>query len=107
MDGFDLNGLMGMMGGLQQQLDDMQTKAAALRVDGTAGGGLVKVTVTGDQQVVAVVIAPEAMEDRELLEDMVRAAMDAALANAKTTMADILSDASGGLPLPPGLIPGL
>lgn len=105
--GFDLGSLMGMMGGLQQRMQDMKDKAAATEVEGAAAGGMVKITMTCDQQVTGVHIAPEALEDRELLEDLVRAAMDEALRRTKEEMAALMSQATGGLPIPPGLIPGM
>ncbi len=105
--GFDLGGLMGMMGGLQQRIQDMKDKAASTVVEGSAAGGIVKVEMTCDHQIVSVHIAPEALEDRELLEDLVRAAMDEALRQVKETMASLMSEATGGLPIPPGLIPGM
>lgn len=106
MDGFDLNGLMGMMGGLHKQMTEMQRAAAETIVEGSAGGGLVKIQVTGDQNVVSVKIAPEAMEDRELLEDLLRAAMDDALTRSKEAMSGSLKQMAGGLPIPPGFLPG-
>ncbi|MBN2798612.1 MAG: YbaB/EbfC family nucleoid-associated protein [Deltaproteobacteria bacterium] len=106
MDGFDMNGLMGMMGGLQQRMADLQRAAAETVVEGSAAGGLVKIQVTGDQQVVSVRIDQDALEDRELLEDLVRAAMDEALRRSKEVMAQSLREATGGLPIPPGMIPG-
>ena len=107
MDGFDLGGMMGMLGGLQQKVQDLQAKAALTRVEGIAGGGLVRVVATGDQSILEVHIKPEAAEDTEMLEDLVRAATNEALRKAKQTMMEAMKEATGGLPIPPGLIPGL
>lgn len=102
MNPFDLNGLSGMMGGFQKQMEQIK---GSIRAQGTAGGGLVQVTVTGDLQVAQVVIAPGAMGDRELLEDLVRAATNDAMAAAQREIAVHLQRMMGGMSLPPGLLP--
>lgn len=107
MDGFDLGGMMNMLGGLQQRMADLQAEAARTEVEGVAGGGLVKVVATGDQKIVSVTISPDAMDDAELLEDLVRAATNEALRLGREKMADAMKQITGGLPIPPGLIPGM
>ena len=76
-----------------------------LRGEGVAGGGMVKVLVSGDNEVLSVSIAPEAMDDREMLEDLVRAATTEAFRSIKTQIADKLREMTGGLPIPPGMLP--
>jgi len=83
----------------------MKAKQAALRCEGSAGDGLVKITLTGDFQVDGVTIAPSAMDDRELLEDLVRAALSEALRNVQGELAKGMQEVTGGLPIPPGLLP--
>ncbi|MCB9682432.1 MAG: YbaB/EbfC family nucleoid-associated protein [Alphaproteobacteria bacterium] len=107
MSDFDLGGLAGMLGGFQQNLQRLQAEANATQVTGEAAGGLVKVTATGGQEIVAVAIAPDAMDDRELLEDLVRAAVNDALTKAQEASAAKLRALTAGLPIPPGLIPGM
>ena len=104
---FDLGNLGNLMGGLQQQVEKMKEKARNTRVEGVAGGGLVRVIASGDNQIVSITIAQEAYEDRELLEDLVRAATNEALRKVKDSLAKDLSGLAGGLPIPPGIIPGL
>jgi hypothetical protein len=104
---FDFGNLGNLMGGLQQQVEKMKENARNTRVEGTAGGGLVRVVASGDNQIVSITIAQEAYEDRELLEDLVRAATNEALRKVKDVVAKELSSLAGGLPIPPGLIPGL
>ncbi|MCA9568740.1 MAG: YbaB/EbfC family nucleoid-associated protein [Myxococcales bacterium] len=104
MDQFDFGNLAGLLGGFQQKMADMQARQKALRCEGTAGGGLVKVVVTGDFLVESVSIAQEASEDRELLEDLVRAATNEALRQARDSMKDGMQAMTGGLPIPPGLL---
>ena len=79
MDQFDFGNLGGLLGGFQSKIAEMQAKQKALRVTGTAGGGLVTVVATGEFEIVSVTITEEAYQDRELLEDLVRAATDEAL----------------------------
>ena len=66
----------------------------------------VKITATGDNQIVAVHIDQAVMDDRELLEDLVRAATNEALRRAQEASAAKLNELAGSLPLPPGILPG-
>ena len=104
MSQFDLGGLGAMFGGFQQKMAEMQAKQKALRVEGTAGGGLVKVVCTGDFEVESVTISEAAYQDRELLEDLVRAATSEALRKVRDSMKASMQDLTGGLPIPPGLL---
>ncbi len=101
----DLSNLGALLGGFQQKMQQMREKAAAARCTGEAGGGLVKITLTGSYEVVSVSIAEGAFEDRELCEDLVRAALAEALREVREETERNLRDLSGGLPLPPGLLP--
>lgn len=101
---FDLNNLQGMMAGLQQRMLQAKTDAEATQVTGQAGGGMIKVVATGGQQIVSVSIDPGAMDDREMLEDLIHAATNDALRQAKEVVAAKMKDATGGMPLPPGLM---
>lgn len=100
---FDLNALGPLMAGFQQNIMRIKAEAETTHVEGQAGGGAVRVTVTGAQEMVAVRISPAAFEDREMLEDLVVAATNDALRKAKEMMAQKMSALTGGLPLPPGL----
>ena len=106
-DPSQLGGLGGLMAGFQKKMEHMKQKAAETEVVGEAAGGLVKVTVTCDYKVQKVEIAEDAMEDREMLEDLVRAATGEALRQAREETAKGLRELTGGLPLPPGLLGGL
>lgn len=105
MSGFDLNNLGGLFAGFQKQMAEMKERLAQTRCAGEAGGGIVRIVLTGDSQVDSVTIAPEAMNDRELLEDLVRAAMAEALRNVRSEMEANVRQLTGGLPLPPGMLP--
>lgn len=95
-----------------KQLQQMQTRMAKLQeeldeatVTGTAGGGAVTVTASGQQRVISVAIEPEALEEgAELLGDMVTAAVNAALDESRQLQARQMSELTAGLGLPPGLI---
>ncbi len=102
---FDMNNLGAMLGGLQQRVAEMKARQAQLRCEGTAGDGMVKIVLTGDYQVDTVSIDPGAMDDRELLEDLTRAAMQEALRSVQAELAKGMQDLTGGLPIPPGLLP--
>lgn len=105
MSGFDFSNMGGLMQMAQQRMQQLKDNAEKLRCEGSAGGGLVKVTVTGDYQVLAVNIDPKAMDDRELLEDLVRAATADALQSVRLELAAQVKQMTGGLPIPPGLMP--
>jgi DNA-binding YbaB/EbfC family protein len=99
-----------MMGGpnakllrqMQAQLAKIQEELAEETVEATAGGGAVKVVMTGQQRVRAVQLDPAALdpEDVELLQDMIVAAMNEALAKSQELAARRLSALTGGLKLP-------
>ena len=105
MDPFDLGNIGALLGGFQQKVAEMKTKAANSRQTGEAAGGLVKITLTGDYAVDKVEIAAGAMDDRELLEDLVRAAMGEALRKVKEDVEKNMKELTGGLPIPPGMLP--
>jgi DNA-binding YbaB/EbfC family protein len=105
MSGFDLGGLTDMLGGFQAKLEQLKSEAAALEATAQAGGGAVKVTATGNSQISAIAISDAAFEDREMLEDLLRAATNEALRKAQEASAAKLAELTAGLPLPPGMLP--
>ena len=82
------------------QLQKIQEELEALTVEGTAGGGAVKVMMTGKQIVESVTIEPEAAEEVELLQDMVLAAINDASAKAQELAAEKMSVVTGGMNIP-------
>jgi DNA-binding YbaB/EbfC family protein len=104
--GFDLGELLKQAQAMQEQVMAAQATAAEQVVEGSAGGGLVKVEVTGGMDFRSIHIDPSAVDpsDVELLEDLVLAAIHDAVARAN----EISQQAFGGLGLPgiPGM-PGL
>ena len=104
---FDLGGmggLGGLLGGFQQKMADMKERASSTEVEGVAGNGLVKVRMTCDFNPTSVSIDPAAMADREMLEDLIRAAMGEASRKAQDEVKRGIADLAGGLPIPPGLL---
>lgn len=93
-------GMMGQLQKLQEQLQIAQEQLAEETVTASAGGGVVKVTVTGDQRCTAVEIDPELLEDvdAEMLQDLILAAVNSALDQSRDLAAERLGPLAGGLP---------
>jgi DNA-binding YbaB/EbfC family protein len=99
----NLAGLMQQAQKMQQEMQKAQEELAKLTVTGEAAGGLVKVTMTGKHAVRRVEIDPSLLSDREMLEDVVTAAVNDAVNRVAATMQDRMSEMTAGMPLPPGL----
>jgi nucleoid-associated protein EbfC len=86
----------------QQMQAKMQEAQQKLRAEGTAGGEMVKVTLNGAKELVAIAVAREAMdpEDPSMLEDLILAAFKDAAAKADEAMAKVTGGMGGGLNLP-------
>jgi hypothetical protein len=82
------------------QLQRIQDELEGLKVDGSAGGGVVKVTMSGKQVVESVTIDPEALEDVELLQDLVVAAVNDAFTKTQELAAQKMAVITGGLKIP-------
>jgi DNA-binding YbaB/EbfC family protein len=100
--------IMGMM----KKVQEMQSKMAALQaeldtveVEGGAGGGMVRVTMTAKGAVKSITIDDSLMkpDEKEILEDLVVAAMNDARGKAEHTMQDRMGELTAGLPIPPGM----
>jgi len=105
-----LYGLMGNMPKIREEMEKLQVKLGQLVSEGDAGAGMVKVKVNGHLEVLAVQIGEEALKlnDREMLEDLLRAATNQALQKARQAVAEETSKMAGSLGLPPGMgLPGL
>jgi nucleoid-associated protein EbfC len=87
---------------MQGKMGEIQENLGHLRETGTAGGGMVRVDVSGLQQVVGCTIDEKLIEagDREMLEDLIVAATNQALEKAKALAADQLREAAGGFDVP-------
>ena len=82
------------------QLQKIQEELEGLTVEGSAGGGAVKVVMTGKQIVESVTIEPEAAEEVEMLQDMVLAAVNDASSKAQELAAQKMSVVTGGMNIP-------
>ena len=82
------------------QLQKIQEELESLTVEGSAGGGAVKVVMTGKQIVESVTIEPEAAEEIDLLQDMVLAAVNDASTKAQELAAQKMSVVTGGMSIP-------
>jgi nucleoid-associated protein EbfC len=93
-------GMMQQLQRLQQQMAEAQERLAVETVSATAGGGAIKVTMTGDQKCQAVEIAPELIKDAdaEMLQDMVLTAVNLALDKSRELQEQVMGPLAGGLP---------
>jgi len=88
---------------MQDNLKRVQDELAVLEVTGQAGGGMVTITITGKMDARRVHIAPSVLGDAEMLEDLVTAALNDAVAKANDESAKRMSAATAGMPLPAGM----
>ncbi len=101
----DFLGLMKQAAQLQSKMQEMQAELDTMMVDGTAGGGMVSVTLNAKGDLKGVRIDPSLIkpEDKEIIEDLIVAAHADARRKAETVMQDKMKGLTGGLPLPPGM----
>ncbi|HLK71045.1 MAG TPA: YbaB/EbfC family nucleoid-associated protein [Steroidobacteraceae bacterium] len=89
---------------LQANLQKAQAEIATLEVTGESGGGMIKVTMTGRHEVKRVQIEPSIIsEDREMLEDLIAAAVNDAVHRVESATQAKMSSVMGGMSLPPGM----
>ena len=102
--GFDLNALMKQAQQMQADMAEAQEKLKDETVDASAGGGMVKVKMSGDLRLLEIAIDPEAIdpEDPELLQDMVMAAVNEGIRAAQELAETRLGGIVGGLGGPGG-----
>jgi len=102
-------GLAGLMKQAQQMQENMrkaQEQLATIEVEGQSGAGLVKVTMTCKHDVRRISIDPSLLaDDKDMLEDLVAAAMNDAVRRVEATVAEKMSGFTAGLNLPPGMKP--
>ncbi len=95
--------MQNMMKQAQQMQQKMQEQIAQIRVEASAGGGMVSVKMDGQKNVLAVKIDPEVAGDVEMLQDMVLAAVNEAAKKVDEESQAKMGGMLGGLGLPPGL----
>lgn len=102
MSDFDLSQLMQQAQQMREQMEYLQKGLAEQTVEGSAGGGMVKIKMSGTQEVLACEIDKTVLgEDKDLLQDMVVAATNDALTKSKALAQERL-----GSMMPPGMFPG-
>lgn len=101
----DLMGLMKQAKEMQERMQRLQEELGAIEVTGTAGGGLVSVTLTGKGDMKGVKIDPSLLkpEEAEIVEDLIVAASSDAKGKVEAKLQEKMSEVTGGLPLPPGM----
>ncbi|MBN2184048.1 MAG: YbaB/EbfC family nucleoid-associated protein [Candidatus Krumholzibacteriota bacterium] len=98
----DIGKLLKQAQQVQAKMAEMQAKLAEKTVESSAGGGMVKVTMNGQHEIVTVRIDPEVVDssDIEMLEDLIIAAVNEAKSQVDDMIAKDMSSLTGGMPLP-------
>jgi DNA-binding YbaB/EbfC family protein len=101
----DLMGIMKQAQAMQQKMQDVQAELDTIQIEGSSGGGVVKVTMTAKGEIRAVSIDPSLLnaDEKEIVEDLIVAAANDARVKAERTMQERMAEVTKGLPLPPGL----
>lgn len=98
-----LNDLMKQAQEMQEKMQQAQEEMANKEVEGVSGAGMVKITMTGRHDVRKVSIDDSLLsEDKEILEDLIAAAVNDAVRKIEETNKDALSAMTGGMQMPPG-----
>src|SRR5437899_11230488 len=105
----EIASLLKNAGKIREEMQKLQQRLGQLTAEGDAGGGMVKVTVNGNLEVVGCKISDECLKlnDREMLEDLIRAAANQALQRGRQLAAEETGKMATGLGLPAGMnLPG-
>jgi nucleoid-associated protein EbfC len=100
----NLADIMKQAGQMQARMAEMQARLEATIIEGQSGGGMVKVKMTGKSVVTGLDIDPSLLkaDEKEILEDLIIAALADAKNKAENIMAAEMKTVTGGMPLPPG-----
>jgi nucleoid-associated protein EbfC len=101
--GLNPNQMLKQLQKVQRQMEETQERLAEEVVEGTAGGGVVVAKVRGDATVESITIDPDALDDAEMLGDLITAAVNEGLRNARELAAERLGSLTQGMGLPPGM----
>jgi DNA-binding YbaB/EbfC family protein len=100
----NIGNMMKQAQALQENMQKAQAEIAQMQITGESGGGMVKVTISGKHEVSRVQIEPAVIsEDREMLEDLIAAAMNDAVHRLEAASQAKIASLMGGLQLPPGM----
>jgi hypothetical protein len=98
-----LGGLMKQAQQMQENMKKVQEQLATMEVEGQAGAGMVKVMMTCRHDVKRVTVDPSLLnDDKEMLEDLIAAAVNDAVRRVETMVQEKMSAVTAGMPLPPG-----
>jgi DNA-binding YbaB/EbfC family protein len=103
-------GLFRQLPKIKEEMDRLQQRLAQVTAEGDAGGGMVKVKVSGRMEVLSCSLSDEALRlnDREMLEDLIRAAVNQAIERVRKQVAEETAKMATGIGLPAGFnLPGL
>ena len=106
----EVNALQQMLSRLRQVQEDLQRQVNTVAIEASAGGGMVTVKMNGQKQILEVRIEPEvfASKDQEMLQDLIRAAVNEASRRVDDELANQMKSLAGNMPGMAGLkIPGL
>lgn len=98
-----LGNLMKQAQEMQENMQKAQEEIAKMEVSGEAGGGMVKVIMTGKHELVKVELDDSLMDDREMLEDLVAAAVNSASRMVEEKSQEKMGSLTAGVNLPPGM----
>jgi DNA-binding YbaB/EbfC family protein len=99
-----IGGMLKQAQKMQEELKNAQERMAKEELTGESGGGMVRITMTGRHEVKRVEIDPSLLgDDKEMLEDLVAAAINDAVRRVGEKMQSQMADITAGLPLPPGM----
>ena len=98
-----LGGLMKQAQMMQESMKKAQEQLATIEVEGQSGGGMVKVVMTCRNDVKRVSIDSSVMDDKEMLEDLLAAAVNDAVRKAEATAQEKMGGLTAGMQLPPGM----
>jgi len=106
----NMNDILKQAQNMQSKMQKTQEELVNITVEGSSGGGMVKVTANGKMEILSINIDPEVIngDDKEMLEDLIAAAVNQAIKNAQTKANEEVQKITGGLNLPGNFkIPGL
>ena len=101
----DFLGLMKQAAELKSKMEAMQAELDQIEIEGTAGGGLVAVKLSGKGEMKSVKVDASLIKpsEKEIVEDLIVAAHADARRRAETLLQEKMKNVAGGLPLPPGM----
>ncbi len=101
----NFNNMIKQAQDLQKKMAEAQEKVETLKAEGISGGGIVKITINGKNNVTSVNIDETAIDknEKEILEDLIVAAFNDAQDKIQRKIADEMSSLTGGIKLPPGM----